>query len=414
MKKSLSSGAVAVEKAPNKFLEMLKKHKFLVILVVLLVAAIIAGSVYLGIITNKFRGDKLNKIELGANETSVEKVLGKADSISTEDNAWYYYKGKAKGLLEDIKADSTNQKAIDKLAKLKYNFIKVSFAMDKDKEENVVTSLVLDTKHKYVVGENGIDDTATTKKKGKKINLSNSNLEQNGDVKDRDIVYSLNYSDGSFIKAQLTEVECDTSTLTDYFSDNSDDKDDTRDAKFTDMNGWDSFTVPVKVKPKDLIFFESIKRTDANGKAITRYEIPVGMTQISRNAFKDWVGLKEIIIPNTVTLIDTQAFNGCTGLTNVVLPDSIVTIGEFAFDKCTRLENINIPTSVKEIKKFAFDQCKKLSSIFLPSTIEIVGRGAFYDCRKLTINYEGATIPSTWDATWNESNRDVNFNVARG
>ena len=55
-------------------------------------------------------------------------------------------------------------------------------------------------------------------------------------------------------------------------------------------------------------------------------EVPYGVTQIARNAFKDCVMITGIIIPNSVQRIGKNAFCGCDSLTMLEMPKASVTI----------------------------------------------------------------------------------------
>lgn len=410
----LQNGEVA--KKPNEFLQKIKKHKFITIVVALLIIAAIAGIVYGGMMLNKYRSGKAAAINIGDNTKAVEKVLGEADQVSHDGMSWFYYNGTARSLFERISQDSTDQDAKDKLSSITYKFFKVEYEMitdDEGQQVKAVSSVMLDNNHKYSVRENGeIDHTATKAKKARKVNLSNFDLELNGVIADRNISYDIVYSDDSYIKAKLTQATCDVSSVTDYFSETHNENDDTRPMTFVDMNGWSELSVQVRVKTSELIFYESIERKDADGNDITKYVIPDGMTEISKKAFKDWKSLEEVVIPSSVKIIDDEAFAGCSKLKNIVLPEGVQQINDFVFDSCKRLESITFPSSLKSIGKFVFNQCKKMKEINIPSTLEIIGRGAFYQCTKLTINLNTAQVPETFDENWNASKCVVNFKQA--
>ena len=61
----------------------------------------------------------------------------------------------------------------------------------------------------------------------------------------------------------------------------------------------------------------TIRLLDKDGKEITDYVIPEGVTSIGNAAFKGYTALSSITIPSSVTEIGDGAFYGCTGLKTV-------------------------------------------------------------------------------------------------
>lgn len=157
---------------------------------------------------------------------------------------------------------------------------------------------------------------------------------------------------------------------------------------------------------------------------------------IGSSAFKQCMGLTDIVIPDGVTTIDYWAFFGCTGvksatigkdvtdiygisaysLPNIesvtispqnkkyrsagncvietetgtvisgfktsIIPDdgSITCIGENAFAYCAGLKYISIPDGVISIGADAFRDCKALAEISIPASVTELGSGAFSSC----------------------------------
>lgn len=132
---------------------------------------------------------------------------------------------------------------------------------------------------------------------------------------------------------------------------------------------------------------------------------PVGA--IGRNAFKDSMGIKTLIIPDTVTSIDRyafyncsgmtsltigskvasigySAFEGCTGLKTVVIPNSVTEIGDEAFRGCTGLVSVTIGTGLIEIPQYCFAGCNRLQSVTIGKNVTEIGYKAFSDCSALS------------------------------
>lgn len=61
-----------------------------------------------------------------------------------------------------------------------------------------------------------------------------------------------------------------------------------------------------------------------------------GITSISERAFKDYDGIRTVILPDSLREIGAYAFYN-TGLRTVILPENVETIGAFAFSACQNL-----------------------------------------------------------------------------
>lgn len=95
--------------------------------------------------------------------------------------------------------------------------------------------------------------------------------------------------------------------------------------------------------------------------ALSRIEIPDGVTKIGSRAFSGCFRAEEIILPETVTRIGDQAFFGCGGLKELVIPDGVMIIERSAFYNCQNLEKIYMPESVASLDSWVFDGCPKLT-----------------------------------------------------
>ena len=115
--------------------------------------------------------------------------------------------------------------------------------------------------------------------------------------------------------------------------------------------------------------------------------IPEGVISINSGMFTSPFAknshIHSITIPLSMTNIDSQAFKDCKNLKTVHMHEGIEHIGNYAFDNCQALSEINIPRGIKSIGYFAFNNCLALSEINIPESVEHIGDNAFSDCKSL-------------------------------
>ena len=116
----------------------------------------------------------------------------------------------------------------------------------------------------------------------------------------------------------------------------------------------------------------------------TKIILKDGTVGIADCAFESYVGLKNVIIPNSVIYIGEYAFVCCDSLTEVTIPNSVTSIEMCAFSRCTSLNNITIPNSVINIGAFAFSDCTNLRSVDISNSITNISNGTFSRCENLT------------------------------
>ena len=107
-----------------------------------------------------------------------------------------------------------------------------------------------------------------------------------------------------------------------------------------------AFLIPSAYAAKEIVLpadsgITKISR-NYNNTALEKINIPVTVTKIDQNAFRDFTGLKEVTFDEGIklTTITAEAFKGCTSLEGISLPDSITTVGTNAFWGCTSLTTI--------------------------------------------------------------------------
>lgn len=99
-------------------------------------------------------------------------------------------------------------------------------------------------------------------------------------------------------------------------------------------------------------------------------------------AFKGYIGLRILVIPEGVIRIGKGAFWGCCNLTDLTIPSTVEEIGSCAFRECSRLSAISLPDKTIKIGEEAFYNCTRLEKISL-GNVQHIGQNAFYGCKKL-------------------------------
>ena len=88
--------------------------------------------------------------------------------------------------------------------------------------------------------------------------------------------------------------------------------------------------------------------------------------------------IESIVIPGSIKEISFKAFSGCKKLRNVALNEGLCRICSGAFEGCTSLETMTIPSSVTVIHSRAFEKCTALFHVEFPSGAS-VAKDAFID-----------------------------------
>jgi|GEM_PF-2447685 len=99
------------------------------------------------------------------------------------------------------------------------------------------------------------------------------------------------------------------------------------------------------------------------------------VVKIGTEAFKDCLGLKNVVIPQTVSEIEESAFQGCQKLSHVTIPEGITEIKPYTFSDCG-LTSLEFPDSLVKIYDYAF-QNLKMQELTIPDHIESCGTGVF-------------------------------------
>ncbi|MDE6397310.1 MAG: leucine-rich repeat domain-containing protein, partial [Muribaculaceae bacterium] len=83
-----------------------------------------------------------------------------------------------------------------------------------------------------------------------------------------------------------------------------------------------------------------------DGKAITKLEIPAGITEIKEGAFAGCTAIESVVLGADLTKIGPKAFNACPALRSVIFEGSVTTIDSYAFEGCPLLADCYLPESL--------------------------------------------------------------------
>ena len=113
------------------------------------------------------------------------------------------------------------------------------------------------------------------------------------------------------------------------------------------------------------------------------FNVPETVKYVRAGAFRNCVGLTEIVFINSSTEIGAFAFAGCTGLTKAELPSKLTEIREGTFAGCKALNDVTIPGGLTAIGEGAFENCASLPQFIVPINCAQIGRAAFAGCAAL-------------------------------
>lgn len=132
--------------------------------------------------------------------------------------------------------------------------------------------------------------------------------------------------------------------------------------------------------------------------------IPIGVTSIGPNAFRNATSITEVSVPATVNNIGVSAFDGTTGLLSITLGSGVTTIEPFAFYNSS-LRSITFGVGVTTIGSGAFFSARSLRSLnFLGPQPSSVNGSAFMlvpTSAKVYVTSENALSFGGVGARWN-------------
>ena len=100
--------------------------------------------------------------------------------------------------------------------------------------------------------------------------------------------------------------------------------------------------------------------------------------------FKDWCGLKSVVLPASLTTLPEFCFRGCSRLTTVDLPVSLTSLPRSCFSGCSGLTTVDLPASLTSLDESCFHGCSGLTTLDLPASLTSLGKFCFFGCSGLT------------------------------
>lgn len=393
------------KKQPLAFLKKLSKKTWIIILSVALAIVIaLAVAIPVAIVSsNIFRIGKVDKINIGDSRERVKEVLGEPYVFS--DSLYEYYdddfkalmkkmedaEGDLEGSFEDMEDEDDLENAFGDLEDLlleyettEYQYIAVSFD-----GTGAVASVYFDAKR-----------TEATKDSPKTYQKHTLVTKEVLRYVPTDIIYSVEFTDGSFYKA----VALHDFTATDY---SKEVQIEWKDAWKSDYSAQLSVTENPDIlagKCGDGVFYyldtkgDNVLRITGSGKAELEYNLPNSV--IEKHPASVFIG-KEVTsgdwghLPATSGGVAVEEGNpaytakdGCLlDISGAVLilatsdghiPDGVTVIGSNSFALCTSVTELTVPEGITEIQENAFSSLTQLESIILPSTVTECEEYAFY------------------------------------
>jgi len=145
----------------------------------------------------------------------------------------------------------------------------------------------------------------------------------------------------------------------------------------------------VRVTP---VYGPEVVRGDIKIPATAKYDgVTYMVTQIGRQAFKDYTGITSVELPATLSVIEREAFSGCTSLEEINTPQPLSVIEKYAFENCVNLEEFSLEASISTLEEGAFKNCVALEELEFTPTFSQIPVGLCQGC----VSLEEIVLPST-------------------
>ena len=140
---------------------------------------------------------------------------------------------------------------------------------------------------------------------------------------------------------------------------------------------------------REIVIPESVKTIGGSAflecKSLQQITLPAELNAIEEFLFFNCTSLATVNFPEHIKKIGTNAFAGCSNLavTKIDIPNGVSEIGQEAFRDCSKMESVTISNSVKTIGSLAFYGCSNLSFLSIGSGVTEFGQQAFNECPNL-------------------------------
>lgn len=99
------------------------------------------------------------------------------------------------------------------------------------------------------------------------------------------------------------------------------------------------------------------------GKYLVHVTLPVTLTFIGSDAFRDCQWLESVTLPGSLSTLGAGAFHGCGHLSGITIPESVTRLEGYTFAYCSSLKDISIHAGITEIAAHTFVGCTGLESL---------------------------------------------------
>jgi len=170
-----------------------------------------------------------------------------------------------------------------------------------------------------------------------------------------------------------------------------------------------NFQITGTVNQKDFIYFQeksnkfgALETLDISGaviSAVTIGTVNYTATEIGKEAFKAFMGIKNVKVPAYVTSYADNAFSGCQSMVSLPANDNVTYYGKECFAWARSIGDVVVSNNLIKMddRCFAYSDDETgrvaLTSIDMPASMTTFGYDVFNNCNKLVYAILRATVP---------------------
>lgn len=154
----------------------------------------------------------------------------------------------------------------------------------------------------------------------------------------------------------------------------------------TEPSGLDTWFLSPSKNIKKVTVLRGKNIPDAAFKnyiGLEEIQLPEIVTSIGKEAFFNCSSLKEFTVPMGVSAIEEMSFQGCVSLSKIKISNKVSKIGAKAFEGCKSLSSVEMADTLHTIEAYAFSGCSALDELKLPANLSVLSEGALLDCTSL-------------------------------